>query len=156
MEQSYLGQQCLPRPVCPNDWSMEQSYLGQQCLASPVCPNDWSMEQSYLGQQCLPRPVCPSHCIYTPSIYALEYIVFVFPFVCLYVRLFVRDSVLFVELLQSFTLKFLKCNISQQPLIRKHSYLDHRYTGVLAFSPLLLTPGSMPQGGARGQKLGHL
>ena len=70
---------------------------------------------------------------YTPGIYAEGYIVFVFPFVCLSVRMFVRssirDSVPFVELLQSFTLKFLKWGISHQPLIRKHSYLDHRYPG---------------------------
>ena len=46
-----------------------------------------------------------------------------------YVCLFVCDSVPFVELLQSFTLKFLKWGISQQPHIRKHSYLDHRYPG---------------------------
>ena len=88
------------------------------------------------------------HCC-TPGIYAEGYIVFVFPFVCS----FIRDSVRFVELLQSFTLKFLKWGISQQPLIRKHSYLDHRYPGGWAFSPWLLTPGSMPQGGARGQNL---
>ena len=51
---------------------------------------------------------------------------------------------------------FLKCGISHQPLIRKHSYLDHRYPGGSAFIPWLLTPGSAPQGGARGQNLGHL
>ena len=77
---------------------------------------------------------------------------FVRSFVCP----FVRDSIPFVELLQSFTLKFLKWGISHQPLVRKHSYLDHRYPGGSAFIPLLLIPGSMPQGGARGQKIGHL
>ena len=45
--------------------------------------------------------------------------------------------------------------MSQQPLIRKHSYLDHRYPGGSAFIPWLVTPGSIPQGGARGQKQGH-
>ena len=74
----------------------------------------------------------------------------------LYVCSFVRDSVPFVELLQSFTLKFLKWDISRQPLIRKRSYLDHRYPRGSAYIPWLLTPGSMPQGGARGQKLGNL
>ena len=77
--------------------------------------------------------------IYTPGIYAEGYIVFVFLFVRTYVHLFVssfvRDSVPFMELLQSFTLKFLKWGISQQPLIKKHSYLDHRYTGGSAFIP---------------------
>ena len=51
--------------------------------------------------------------------------------------------------------KFLKWGISHEPLIRKHSYLDHRYPGGSSFIPWLLTPGSMPQVGARGQKLGH-
>ena len=72
---------------------------------------------------------------YTTGIYAEGYIVFVFPFVRSYIRLFVRTSVPFVELLQSFTLKFLKWGISQQPLIGKHSYLDHRYPGESAFIP---------------------
>ena len=45
---------------------------------------------------------------YTPSIYAKGYIVFIFLFICLFVRYFV----LFVELLQSFTLKQLKWSIS--------------------------------------------
>ena len=75
--------------------------------------------------------------LYT-SIYAKGYIVFIFPFirtyVCLFVCSFVRDSIPFVEL-QSFTLQFLKWGISQQPLIRKHSYLDHRYPGGSAFIP---------------------
>ena len=73
----------------------------------------------------------------------------------MFVCLFVHDSIPFVELLQSFTLKFLKCGISQQPLVRKLSYLDHRYPGGSAFIPRLVTPGSMSQGGARGQNLGH-
>ena len=87
------------------------------------------------------------HC-YTPGIYAEGYILFVFPFM--------GDSVPFVELLWSFMLKFLKWGISHQPLIRKHSYLDHRYPGGSALIPWLLTPGPMPRGGARGQNLGHL
>ena len=70
------------------------------------------------------------------------------PFVCSFVSPF-------VELLQSFTLKLLKWVISHQPLIRKHSFLDHRYPGGSAFIPWLLTLGSMmPWGGARGQNLG--
>ena len=85
-----------------------------------------------------------------------NYIVFFFLFVHLYVRSFVRNFIPFVELLQSFTLKQIKWRISHQPLIRKHSYLNHRYPGGSAFIPWLLTPGSMPRGGARGQNLGHL
>ena len=56
-------------------------------------------------------------------------------FVCSFVRLFVRTSFRRVELGQSFALKFLKWCISQQLLIRKHSYLDHSYPGGLAFTP---------------------
>ena len=39
------------------------------------------------------------------------------------------------NLRQSFALKFLKGFISQQLLIRKHSYLDHSYPGGLALTP---------------------
>ena len=53
-------------------------------------------------------------------------------------------------------LKFLKWRISCQLFIRKHSYLDHRYPGGSAFSPWLLTPGSISQGGARDQNIGYL
>ena len=82
-----------------------------------------------------------------PGIYGEGYIVFVFPFVCTYIRSFVRTSVPFVELLYSFTFKFLKWGISQQPLIRKHSYLDHKYPGGLAFIPWLVPQGSCPRVG---------
>ena len=78
---------------------------------------------------------------------------FIHSFICLFVRSY---FVPFVELLQSFTFKQLEWSISRQPLIRKHSYLDHRYPGGSAFIPWLLTQGSMPRGGARGQNLGHL
>ena len=77
------------------------------------------------------------------------------PFVCSLVRSFVLPSRSW-NLRQSFASKFLMWCISQQLLIRKHSYLDHSYPGGLAFTPLPWTPGSMPQGGARGQNLGHL
>ena len=50
-----------------------------------------------------------------------------------------------------FILKFLKWGISHQPLIRKHFYLEHRYPGGSAFSPWLLTPGSMPPGGSKSR-----
>ena len=45
--------------------------------------------------------------------------------------------------------------ISQQPLIRKHSYLGHGYLRESAYIPWILAPGSMPQGGAGGENLGH-
>ena len=94
---------------------------------------------------------------YTPGIYAEGFIVFAFPFVCLTIR----TSVMFVE----FTTKFFtelqdsfssEVYLTNHSLIRKHSYLDHRYPGKSTFIPWLLTPGSMPQGGARGQNLRHL
>ena len=55
-----------------------------------------------------------------------------------------------------FYMKVFQKFISQQPLVREHSYLDHRYPGGSAFITWLPTPGSMPRGGARGQNLGHL
>ena len=54
-------------------------------------------------------------------------------FVRSYVRLFVLPSRSW-NLRQSFASKFLKWCISQQLLIRKHSYLDHSYLGGLAFT----------------------
>ena len=59
---------------------------------------------------------------------------FVCSFVCSFVRSFLLPSVAW-NLCQSFALKFLKWCISQQLLIRKHSYLDHSYPGGLAFTP---------------------
>ena len=73
----------------------------------------------------------------------------------MFVRSFVSPSRMW-NVRQSFTCKFLKWGISHEPLIRKHSYLDHRYPRGLVFIPWLLTPRSMSQGGARGQNLGHL
>ena len=55
-------------------------------------------------------------------------------FVCSFVRSFVLPSVAW-NLRQSFALKFLKWCISQQLLMRNHSYLDHSYPGGLAFTP---------------------
>ena len=89
-----------------------------------------------------------------PGIYAEGYIVFVFLFIRLYGHSFVLPSITLVELRQSFMLRSLKWGKSHQPLIRKHSYLYHRYPGVSVFIPWLLTPGSMPQDGAWGQYLG--
>ena len=57
--------------------------------------------------------------------------VFVIPFICW----LVRPSITFVELLQSFPLKFLKLDISWQPLVRKHSCLGHGYPGGSALIP---------------------
>ena len=66
---------------------------------------------------------------FMPRVYSFR--LSVRPFVRSYVRSFVRSW----NLRQSFALKFLKWCISQQLLIRKHSYLDHSYPGGLAFTP---------------------
>ena len=84
------------------------------------------------------RPALSNHLsktfIIPPAFMPRGYIVFVFPFVCSFVRSFVLPSVAW-NLRQSFALKFLKWCISQQLLIRKHSYLDHSYPGGLAVTP---------------------
>ena len=79
------------------------------------------------------------------------------PFVCSFVRLCIRHlRGIYGKVFHRVACKFFNWSISHEPLIRKHSYLDHRYPGGLAFIPWLLTPWSMPQRGARGQNLGHL
>ena len=93
---------------------------------------------------------------YTPGIYAEGYIVFVFPFIRSYVHSFFCSFVCTSFRRMEFASKFLKWCISQQLLIRKHTYLDHSYPGGLAVTPWSWTPGSMPRGGAIGQNLGHL
>ena len=71
---------------------------------------------------------------------------------CLFICLFIHSWFRPVRGITSkFSLKFLKLGISHQQLIRKHSYLDHRYPGGSAFIPWLLTPGSIPRGGARSK-----
>ena len=70
--------------------------------------------------------ICALHIptlLYTPGIYADRYIVFAFPFVCS----FVRYSGTFVEFMSKFLLKFLWWCISHEPIIRNHSYFNHRY-----------------------------
>ena len=69
---------------------------------------------------------------YTPGIYAEGYIVFAFPFVRMFVCLFVRSLVhrysgTFVEFMSKFLLKFLWWCISHELMIRNHSYFNHRY-----------------------------
>ena len=80
-----------------------------------------------------------------PGIYPEGYIVFTFPFVCSFTCL----SRLW-NLWQSFSqscVKVSQVGISHEPLIRKHSYLDHRYPGGSAFIPWLLTQGPCPSVG---------
>ena len=134
------------------------SLWGCACIHPSVtlfdaCHILWTMHARVLKfHRWIPHGKIADPCFYTPGIYAEGYIVFVFSFVCSSVLNYVP----FVELLQCFTLKQLEWSISHQPLIRKHSYLVHRYPGGSAFIPWLLTPVSMPRAGARGQNLGHL
>ena len=118
-------------------------HLIKDKLITDLIEHTFSREKAFI----IPRHLCL-------GVYSFR--LSVRPYGCSFVSLFVRDSVPFVELLQSFTLKFLQWGISQQPLIRKHSYLDHRYPVGSAFIPWIGTPGSMAQGGARGQNVGHL
>ena len=85
------------------------------------------MRRHIWGYSVCPCPIKRTPGLLYPGIYAEGYIVFVFPFVCS----FVLPSVAW-NLCQSFALKFFKCCISQQLLIRKNSYLDHSYAGGLA------------------------
>ena len=52
-------------------------------------------------------------------------------------------------------MQFFYEHVSGQPLIRKHSALDHRYMGSFNFVRWHHTSGSIAMGGARGQKLVH-
>ena len=88
---------------------------------------------------------------YTLGIYAEGYLVFVF----LFVHLYVRSSVMLTKITSKFCVKVSRMGISQQPLIRKHSYLGHGYLGGSAYISWFLAPGSMPRGGAEDQNLGH-
>ena len=141
--------------ICPV-WSV--SWLCTQWVAKgPSSLHADSEDSDQTGK--MPRLIwvfagCTDH--FVIRIYAEGYIVFVFLFVHSSVRMFVCNFVPFVELLQSFTLKELEWSISHQPLIRKHSYLDHWYPGGSTFIPWLLTIGFMPRDGAKGKKLGHL
>ena len=90
---------------------------------------------------------------YTPGIYAEGYIVFVFLFVCWFVRSFVLPSCLWNYF------KVLRASNSSGVYLTNHSSESiHIWTmgtlkGRLSFHG---TPGYMPRGGARGKNLGHL
>ena len=57
------------------------------------------------------------------------------PFVCMYVGSFVRFSIMLTKITSKFCFKVSQMVISQQPLIRKHSYLGHGYLGGSAYIP---------------------
>ena len=140
--------------TCIKSWKKSYKIRLQRDFFKLVA-NDRSDKSFCWHQNFVPWGCLPLICGYIHLLYPWHLCWRVYSF-RLSVCMFVRDSVPFVELLQSFMLKFLKLGISHQPLIRKHSYLDHRYPWGFAFIPWLLTPGSMSQGGARGKKLGHL
>ena len=101
----------------------------------PTLPNP-TLPYSYLY---LPYPYLP-YPFYTPGIYADGYIVFAFPFVRSSIRMFVSSFVCsYFRHVRGICVKVLRQSfswcISQQLLIRKHSYLDHSNPGGLAFTP---------------------
>ena len=58
------------------------------------------------------------------------------PFVCSFVCLCVHHILgIYNKVFHRVACKFLKSGMSHKPLIRKHSYLDHRYPGGSAFIP---------------------
>ena len=75
-------------------------------------------------------------CIITCSCIVIPpaFIVFVIPF-CPFIYSFVCYSVTLTKMMSKFCVKVSQMGISQQPLIRKHSYLDHGYLGRSAYIP---------------------
>ena len=85
---------------------------------------------------------------YTPGIYAEGYIVFAFPFVLSSVRMFVRS---FVRPSRSWNLRKSFSQSCVQVSQVECIWRSIRQKAFI-FGPWLLTPGCMPQGGARGPK----
>ena len=89
---------------------------------------------------------------------------FVFPFicssvrmfVCSYVRLFVRTSVTFVEFTSKFCIKVSQVVYISATTYQKTFIFEPYLPWRVGIHSMARTPGSMPWGGARGQKLGHL
>ena len=61
-----------------------------------------------------------------------------------------------MEFMSKFLLKFLWWCISHEPMIKNHSYFNHRYLIGFALFLCVRTLGPCPGDGARGQNLGHL
>ena len=124
-------------------YSLNQKYEASGHLLwqySPVCIGPGRKPQRPVFSQrgsLYPRHLCRG--VYSFRLSVRPFVCsYVRSFVCSFVRSFVRSFVLpsvAWNLCQSFALKFLKLCISQQLLIRKHSYLDHSYPGGLAFTP---------------------
>ena len=71
-------------------------------------------------------------------------------------HLCVRSSLMVTKITSKSYDKVSQICISQQPLIRKHSYLGHGYLRASAYIPEVPAQRLMPQGGAGGQNLGQL
>ena len=94
---------------------------------------------------------------YTPGIYVEGYIVFVFPFVCLIVRLFIRS---YFRPVRGITSKF----YVQATRVEYISPTTHQKVFIfgpkvpwrVGFHSMTFHPRVHARGGARGQNLGHL
>ena len=76
---------------------------------------------------------------FMPRVYS--FCLSVHPYVCSFV------SGIYDKVFQKVTLKFLKWDLSHETLIRKHSFLDHRYPGGSAFIPWPWPQGPCPRVG---------
>ena len=147
---------CLPRPICPKLWIIMVGtnflsvlhHVHKSLLCG--CSLEWLQygNSQHIFYRELKKSSFRNHQMLTISgllpnalLYPRHLCRGVYSFrlsVRMFVRSFVRSFVLpsvAWNLRQSFALKFLKWCISQQLLIRKHSYLDHSYPGGLAFTP---------------------
>ena len=92
------------------------------------------------------------HCFYTPGIYAEGYIVFVFPFICSSIRMFVISSRSW-----NYFQVLLKSNSSGVYLTNQSSESIHFWTiGTLRGGSHSMTPDPRVHAPARGQNLEHL
>ena len=78
------------------------------------------------------------------SLFHLSIHMFVSSFVC---YKFVCNSGMFMEFMSKFLLKFHWWCISHEPMIRNHSYFNHRYPIGFAMFPSVRTLGPCPEVG---------
>ena len=75
------------------------------------------------------------HLFYTPGIYADGYIVFAFQFVCSFFSSFVIPERVRGIYVKVFVKVSLVVYVSLEPMIRNHSYFNHRYPIGFALFP---------------------
>ena len=75
--------------------------------------------------------------------------------VCPFVCMIVRSSVTLTKITSKVCVKVSQMGISQQPRIRKLSYLGHGYLGGSVYIPWILAQGSMHRGWAGCKSPGH-